>query len=275
MTTESRFDARIISCTPDEYHARPGFSSSVAKTLISRSPAHAKANIGCEPSSLLDRGSVIHRLVLGKGADYEIGNFPDWRTNAAKEFRDRVRAEGKVPVKAADFISWGSAAKRIREELGTLGIRLDGESELVIEWHEETPHGPLLCKAMLDHLWIAEGRILDLKITEDAAPFAIERTAENLGYGIQHAAYTRALTALRPDLAGRVDFLFAFCEPDDPWALNVAKPDGLFSEIGEKRWLRAVVEWAKCKHENRWPSYGDGINHLSAPPWALNKEIAL
>jgi hypothetical protein len=270
-----RFDAQIVSCTPEEYFKRPGFSASRAKTVITRSPAHAKSFVEKDPCVTLDRGAVIHRLTLGKGKAFKIAppEITEWRTKEAKAFRDGTRAEGLIPVKAHEFAEWESASKKLVEQLAARDIALDGLSECVIEWYEETPHGPLLCKGMFDHLWIDRGRILDLKVTENAAPDAVERTAENLGYAIQWAAYTRALTALRPDLAGRVKFQFAFIEPDEPWALNLAEPDGMFRELGEQRWLRACETWAKCQAEQKWPAYGDGVNRLGAPQWALAKEM--
>lgn len=275
MSNEPRFDAQIINCTPDEYFKRPGFSSSVAKTLIAQSPAHAKAEISKKPSKELDRGAAIHRLVLGKGKDFKVAppEIKEWKSNDAKKIRDDARAAGLIPLKAHEFDDYSKAAAKLLEKLTARGIVLDGLSECAIEWYEETPHGPLLCKGMLDHLWIGDGAILELKVTENAAPTAIERTAENLGYAIGWAAYTRALAALRPDLAGRVKFRFAFAEPDDPWALNLCEPDGPFRELGEERWLRACATWAKCEYEKKWPAYGDGLNRLSAPAWALAREM--
>jgi len=264
--------AKILDVTPDEYHARPGFSSTIAKVLIDQSPLHAKASAGLPPSKLLDRGTVIHRLVLGKGKDYAILQFKDWRTDKAKDARDEARKGGLVPVLEHEFADYAAAAEHIRVQLAERGIVLDGASELAVEWIEQTEHGPVTCRAMFDHLWLVEGAILDLKITGDAAPASVERTAENLGYAIQAAAYTRALTALDGDLAGRIKFLFAFCEPDDPYAINVSQPDGVFRELGERRWLRAVSTWAHCQKTGIYPGYGTSINYLNPPAWALARE---
>lgn len=264
--------ARILDITPDEYHQRDGLSSSIAKTLIARSPAHAKAMIGKKPSKLLDRGNVCHRLLLGKGKDYRVINHGNYTTKIAKEERDRARSVGLVPVLAEDFEDYCTATEAIRIKLADRGFELDGDSEVAIEWEETTEHGIVLCRAMLDHVWFSRGVILDLKITEDAAPSAIERTAENLGYAIQAAAYTRALTALTPAMAGRIKFLFAFCEPDEPHAINIVQPDGVFRELGERRWLRALNIWARCQKTGEWPAFGDAVNQLSSPPWALSRE---
>jgi hypothetical protein len=210
--------------------------------------------------------------VLGKGKDYAVVQASDWRTKAAQQQRDDARAKGLVPVLAHDFEDYCVAAERIRVELATRKILLDGLSEQAITWVEHTDYGDVQCKGLLDHVWPDVGMILDLKVTADASPTSVERTSENLGYAIQAAAYSRAVAALSPDLAGRVAFAFAFCEADDPWAINISEPDGVFREIGERRWLRAVREWALCKRNNSWPSYGEAVNPISAPSWALAKE---
>lgn len=264
--------ARILNLSQQEYFANGGFSSSVAKVLIAKSPAHARAGLSKEPSKTLDRGSCIHRLVLGAGKDYAVIQHSDWRTKDSQKQRDDARAQGLVPVLAHEFEEYCLAAESIRVQLSDRGIDLDGQSEIAVEWIESTDFGDVRCQGMFDHAWIDRGMILDLKITEDACPSSVERTSANLGYGIQWAAYTRALEALKPEWAGKVGFAFAFCEPDEPYAINLAEPDGQFRELGKKQWLRAVRSWAECNATNKWPSYGTAVNPLSAPGWAVQRE---
>ncbi len=264
--------ARILDISPDEYHARPGLSSSIAKVILAQSPAHAKEARGKVATKAMDRGSVIHRLLLGKGKDFAVIEASDWRTKAAQIQRDVARDAGLIPVLWEDFQEYNKTAESIRVQFADRGILLDGVSEIAIEWEEPSEHGQVVCRGMMDHVWLDRGVILDLKITADAAPSAIERSAENFGYAIQRAAYARALAALRPELAGRIQFLFAFCEPEPPYAINLVEPDGVFRELGERRWLRAVAEWARCIATDTWPAYGQGVNQLSPPSWALTKE---
>jgi hypothetical protein len=272
------FDASILDESPDEYHALPGLSASIAATLISRSPLHAWSPHPCfggrgkVPTPAMDRGTVVHRLVLGKGKDYRALPYDDWRTNAAKEAKEQARAEGLVPILQKDMIAALEIAVAVGTNLNDRGIVLNGASEVAFTWKEESTHGPVDCRGMADHLWLTSGRLLDLKIVSNAAPMSVERSAESFGYGIQWAAYTRAIGALRPDLLGRIEFVFAFCEAEPPYAINLCKPDGIFRELGERRWLRAVESWAKCLAEDKWPGYGDEINSITAPQWALMRE---
>lgn len=281
--------ARILDLSPDEYHQRPGLSSTIATTVVSRSALHGWTQHPCfgaqgKPVTReMDRGSIIHTLTLGAGKRIEVlpttytdakgkvKELNDFRSDAAKELRDAAREAGKVPVLAEDFLAYTVAAGEIRDRLTARGLELTGRSELGIEWEEPSDFGPVLCRAMLDHAWIDAGRILDLKITDDAAPQRVERSAEYLGYAIQAHAYQRALAALRPELAGKTDFLFAFCEPAEPYAVNVCRPDGTFRELGDLRWRRAVNTWGRCLKENRWPGYDD-VNLITASVWALERE---
>ena len=66
--------------------------------------------------------------------------------------------------------------------------------------------------------------------------------------------------------------MFVFAEAEEPYAVNISEPDGIFREIGERRWLRAVSTWAKCIRDNHWPSYGPDTNPITAPQWALRNE---
>jgi hypothetical protein len=271
--------ARRLAVTPDEYFALPGLSSSVAKTLIARSPAHALAQHRREaskaPTKEMDLGSVVHALVLGVGKRIQIIDAANYKTKAAQVERDQARAAGFVPILRHQYAAAEVIAREAKRELADRGIPLVGESEVGIEWWEPTERGYVRCRGMLDHLVLRErdALVVDLKIVGNAETGRVERSAEDFGYAIQEAAYRRAVTALTGrDFAGRVDFLFAFCEAPPPYAVNLVRGDGMFRELGERRWLRAVATWATCVASNAWPAFGLGVNPLSVPPWALRNE---
>lgn len=264
----------------DEYHRMPGLSSSIANVLISKSPAHAfhaHPLMGNHPHAAtkdMDKGTMIHTLVLGKGKMIAPLPFDDWRTKAAREQRDHVASLGSVAVLECDYVEAKATAEIIIKNLREReGIEFNGISEVAAFWKELTPHGTVACRGQFDHAWIGDDSalILDLKKCVDASKDAIERSAEKYGYALQSAAYRRAMTMIRPDLAGRIKFKFAFVELEAPYAFNVVEPDGVFAEIGEQRWFNAVNKWAECLATNKWPAYSDKF--ISAPAWALNKLI--
>lgn len=271
-------EACLLDVTPDEYYELDGFSQSLATTLTRKSPLHAwtqHPKLGGrkrKPTKTMNRGTVVHQLVLGKGKAFKELDFDDYRTKLAQEARDRATAAGLVPILKHELEAAREIAAAVTEQLERRGIRLDGESEVAIQWCEPTPHGPVQCHGLFDHLRLAAGTIIDLKICENASPDAVQRASEDYGYAIQAAAYRRALGMLEPRLVGRTEFLFAFCEPEPPYAMNVCRPDGAMRELGERRWDRALAEWAYCVATNTWPAYGNDINQLSPPTWALMRE---
>lgn len=265
--------AQLLNVTADEYHAIEAFSSSTAKVVLARSPGHARIGMKKKPTKAMEGGDIVHRLLLGKGKEFEPIQHGDYKTKAAQEKRDAARKAGLVPVLAHELEEYAVAAEAIRVQLADRGIILDGLSEQAITWVEKTKHGDVLCKGMLDHVWPDIGIVLDVKTTHDVSQAVIEKTAENFNYAIQSAAYTRALVALDPDLAGRVAFSFIFAETAEPYAVNVTEPDGPFQELGLRRWLRAVNIWAECQATGKWPTvYGANVNPLSPPSWALARE---
>lgn len=274
--------ARILDIEPDEYHLREGLSASIANTLITRSPRHAQhehpkmGGVGKAPTPEMDFGQVGHAIVLGRGRRFAPVPYDDYKKQDARKARDEIRAAGLIPILHHQLTRAEKCAAAVIRQLEERGIRLNGRSELAVEWYELSSRGPVLCRAMFDHAWIDDGLVLDLKIVGNAESSQIERSAERFGYAIQAHAYKRALTALRPKLEGRVQFLFAFVESDEPYAMNLTAPDGGMRDIGERRWRRAVETWADCMKtygpDRPWPGYGEGVNQLSAPAWALLRE---
>jgi hypothetical protein len=270
-------DAKLLSVTPEEYHRLSGFSASLATTLLNQSPLHALAASpefgggGGEGTKETDRGTICHHLVLGCGQKYEVLDFDDWRKKVAQEARDAAVAAGKVPVLKHTFDGYLELAARVTENLADYGVILDGKSEQAVSWVEDTENGEVACRSMFDHVWLDRGRIIDLKFVRDASPEAVARSASGYGYDIQAAGYTRALGALRPEWLGRIKFSFAFCETEAPYAMFLCEPDGLFREIGAKRWRRAVERWALCKATQEWPGYE--VGDISLPQWAAAKEM--
>ena len=274
--------ARILNVTEEEYFAdpcaTPSLSQSIANVLVTESPRHAwlrHPRLGKTPEEgtrALDDGSVLHKLLLGKGAAIEVIAADNYKTKLAQELRDAAITAGKVPVLASRFAEIGKAAAALRNEAAAQGFSLTGESEVAIEWIEEAQNA-VLCRGRLDHVFQDRGVIYDVKKTRNASPAYLARQFVELGYDMQYAAYTRALTALHPEFEGRVDFVFLFMEIEPPYSVVPVRPDGAFKEIGTLRWRRAVEIWEACLTSNRWPGYCSGAITLNAPVYVINREL--
>ncbi len=274
--------ARVLSCSIDEYFAdpceRPSLSQSIANLMLKRSPLHAwtaHPRLGAieRPSTKAkDEGSLMHSLLLGRGAEVAIIEAKDFKTKAAQEQRDVAIAEGKLPVIASKYAAMSAAASKLRENMAKEGIVLDGASEVPIEFREDGQDGPVICRSLLDHVNFERVQIVDLKKITAADNDTCSRHAIDYGYDVQWAANTSALAKLMPEFAGHIDMVFVFLELEPPYAVVPRRPSGVLRERGERRWQRAVALWDHCLRTNRWPGYASGIVELEAPIWVLKEE---
>ncbi len=267
----------------NEYHSdpcgQPSLSVSIATTLCNETPAHAYLRhplLGGEAKSTtkeMTHGTIVHALVLGRGKRIHVVEAKDWRTNAAKDEREAVIARGEVPVLRRDYETAEESARIIKAKLERRGVKLEGASEVVIVWDEELPDGRVVrCRGMLDHLVLNVGTIYDLKNTASANPSKLEPKMTDFGYDMQSYAYQRGLAKLVPELAGRTNFEFLFAEAEPPHCVTIVECDGELTELGRRRWHRALHTWADCIERDEWPEYASGLVRLGPKPWAVMAE---
>jgi hypothetical protein len=294
--------ARILECDPTSYHALPGLSPSLAKVIHARCAliAHDKyerkleaaeegddedsgddEKIKPDKQARLDGGSILHALVLGVGKRVDpipadiLSKNGAIGTDKAKAFVAMSRAGGRIPVKADKLEVHQRTATAVRARLASAGHVLDGTSEVAIEWWEPSPNGPVQCRTMMDHLVLVSDAkptaafIYELKFPGDAQPDRSERTSDGLGYPIAAAARLRALNALYPSIAGRIEYRFLFCEPHRPYAFWDPTPTGSYLEYGDRVWRRAVHTWSEGLARGRWLDYHDDITRrqIDLPRW--------
>lgn len=293
VVQQSQPFARIIECSEDEYFADPcevpSLSQSIAHVLVSKSPLHAWAehprlgklansddNDAAEDddgknTDALVAGKIIHKLLLGKGAAIEVIKADNFRTKVAKQARDDAKAAGRVPIIAHKYEAIVDAADFIREQLRAEGYTLNGQSEVAFEWREEGEHGPVVCRCRMDHVFINDGVIFDLKKIRSAHPDTIDDHIYKYGYDIQDTAYKRALSAYRQGV--EADMVFLFVEDKPPYAITPTRMSPAFLEIGRQRWERAIFAWERCLATNKWPKYVEGIHEAQPRPYVLTKEL--
>lgn len=265
----------------DDYHAQTEWLSwSRMKHLIPPStPAHFQTALAApeERKRHFDLGKIVHRLVLGRGAEYEIVLALDrskqpyeatsYDTVSARTHRDMIYAEGKIPILAHEFEAASAMAASVKAHPLGAALLTDGRPEASLFWVD--PATGVKCRARID--WLpnpSAGRMVvpDLKTAESAAPTEFSKVAAKLGYYGQDCHYSDGIAAL--GLASRPAFLFVVVEKAAPHLVSV----GRFSEPDDRHLARAVVDhcrrlYATCTTDNRWPGYGDQIADLTLPTW--------
>ena len=254
----------------------PRLSPSSANIIINESPLHAWQDhwlLGGgrerEETEAQSRGKILDRLLFNVGPEIVTIEADNFRTKAAQELRDAAIEARKLPVIASKLAEFTEAVEAIRAKLGAKGVRLDGQSQVKLEWESDGA----MCKGKLDHLLLDEGVIWDLKTCRSAHPRKIKSSLKEYGAYVQHAAYVEGVEALRPDLVGRVKMGFVFAEYVKPYAVTVAYLDGTCQQIGRMRWAKAKELWRIGMTTGKWPEYSDGPVTIEADPWEMDDAI--
>ena len=283
--------ARILNVTEAAYHAdpcvSPSLSSSIAHTLVTQSPRHAwleHPRLGGSKDAItkrtktMDEGAILHKLLLGAGAQFEMVVADDWRTKDAKEARMAIEEGGKIAILAKNFEKLRTAADRIFQNAKNQGFPLIGQPEVAIEFVDYADQiqrkRQILCRCRIDLIGLNHV-LYDVKKVDSANPKDLQRKIVDYGYDMKATAYIRAYEQLVPEALGRTDFVFLFCEPDPPYEVVPARLDGYHIEIGRRRWNKALTLWDKLLTEGSypWPGYADGAITLVPPQYVINQEL--
>lgn len=256
----------------------PSFSTSVAKTLLTKTPQHAwmehprlNPNHQREEASNLDIGTAAHDILLEGSMDkIVIVEAPDWRTNKAKEARDNARLQGKTPIlehKMRDIMAMVRAAQYQIENSELAGAFKDGLPEQTLIWQE----GETWCKSRPD--WLTKDLALDLdyKTTgASAEPTSWMRGVMlTSGYDLQCALRLRGLRKLG---ARDPQFVFMVQEVEPPYCMSFVGLSPAFLEVADRKLTRAKQIWDDCLLTNTWPGYPSRVAWVEPPAWVLMEE---
>ena len=286
----AEFEARVYDGMPEHvYHADPvpggSLSSSGARKLLPPScPARFRHERDHPPASTpsMERGTAAHRLVLGTGAEIVQVDAADWRTKAAQDERDKARADGKVPLLAAECrkVQDMAAALRAHPVAPALFDPGNGRAEQSLFWQDDLTG--IWRRARLDWLPYADARerliIGDYKTSASADPDSIARSVYTFGYYMQAPWYLDGIQAL--GISDDPAFIFVFQETAPPYLVNVIQLDGPALRAGHDRNRVAIERYRDCAASGIWPGYNPDIRDIpviSLPHWAarhLDEEAA-
>lgn len=213
------------------------------------------------------RGKLVHRLALGKGADYAVSPHEEYRSKEAKAWKAEQEEAGIIPVRPAMMEDAKQMASVITARIEAAVDGHPYETEVVIAWIEEMSQGPVWCRGMLD-VWCPSLMLaLDVKTCKDASDEAITRQFAN-GYATQHCWYKRGLEKLTAE-HGRVRFGFLFVEDEPPFLSRPAVATEGFRHGAELEVKRALAIFSDCLSRGEWPGYEAAT--VSPPPWLINR----
>lgn len=255
----------------DMYHAdRASLSVSGAKLLLPPGcPALFRERMDNPPPPKpeFNFGSLVHKLVLGKGAEIEVIDAPDYRTKAAREARDQAHAAGKIPALVDEIERARVMAQRVREHPVAGALFAQGEAEVAM--YATDPESGVRLRGRAD--WIRADSIVDYKTSSTANPDELVRLFWSYGYHMQAAWYIDVC-----ELAGVIvepEFVFVVQEKTPPYLVTVVRYDAEAITEGRRLNRQAIRLYAECVESGVWPGYTDSVVSLSLPRWALTDSI--
>lgn len=265
----------IYTLSEAEYFAdpcpEPSLTQSIAKLLIHSSPMHAMAahprlNVNWAPKHAdhFDLGHLVHRLVLGAGADIEVIDADSWRTNAAKALRDAARQAGRTPVLALQYERGVMMEAELRQQAGHLFESCKTEQTVI--WRDSK----IWCRTKIDAMTTNGQVTVDYKTTARVIPVErLDFKAIADGWDLQAAVHEAALNAVAPECAGHRSHYYVLQEAEPPYAVHVTAAEEGFLHNGRQKWTRAKAIWSACLMDNKWPGPANDVHVLHVPAFAF------
>lgn len=270
------------------YHAdpcpEPSASRSIIKLIEDKTPRHAfiahprlAPDFERKEDDKFSIGTAAHAAILSRGKKVAVGDFPDYKTKAAQEWKAAAKGAGLVPLLAEQANRVSALAAAVTEQLPDFGLghlfdREHGRAEVVGAWQD-----PVAGWSRIMFDWLEKDMTAtDLKITEvdDLSPEALGRHMSQMGYEFQHAFYERGLVHLYPELAGRFRMRFLFVEAKAPHSIMpVVLPADAIAK-GRAKVESGVRKWAAAKAAGEWPRYSGRERIVEYPVWSTAEYAA-
>lgn len=250
----------------DQYQGRrltptKALSYSGIKILLEQTPADFIA----PPKPRTDEmsfGLIVHKMALGKGERFEISPFDDYRSKAAREWKDDCIASGGIPIKAGKYddakIMADIIIERIKRSLNGAAYL----TEVPAFWQE----GDTWFSMMMD-VWAPEiHTVIDPKTTGNVHQF--DREITKFGYHIQSALYRRGLDKIRPEHAGRHQLKLLPIATEAPFTSRLISISEGWRTGAEMDIERATRTFNECMATGIWPGYPDE-EVMDEPSWQM------
>lgn len=266
----------------DNYHEHPAASRTGLKCFRqSRRLYHARhvlrlPEAQLTPTRQMNLGTLTHAELLEPGSlegHYAVlTDWPDFRTNAAKEWRAAQEQAGKMVVKREDIASMVGMVKAVAAVAGTWLKHGRAIIEKPIFW---TDHATgMQCRCKPDWLIDLPGEVLafDFKSTDDASPSAFARQVSNMELWMQDEHYTRGI---REEFAKPVTFTFVAASPNYPFHVSVHQIDR--NQITQPKisgeYCDTLMALARCMETGDWSEpWERTINKVALFDWSFRSD---
>ena len=242
-------------------------SSSMAKTLVTKSPAEFKweADHRVEKDAF-DEGTAVHELVLeGEFKTVTVLDFPDYKTKAAQNAKKETYAAGLTPMLERDLVKVRGMVKSVKSSELASSIFTNGKPE--VSALAQDPKSGIWLQARFDWLTLGKRpRIADLKTTvKGANPRSFNREIAERHYHLSMAFYRRVLMLLGYD---DPQLMFVAVGKTAPHLISVHDISVSDRIVGDLLVNKAIATYAACLESGNWPGYDTEIHVTDLPAWS-------
>lgn len=266
---------------PNEvYHRSPGISNSGLSKIRQSGLTYWFERRNPKPrTEEMYLGDAFHVLVLEPKKfeeKYVKSEFKSFQSDAAKEYRENMKALGKTIIRSNPGICdiWQPSdwdrIHRMRDGImaNSLAFRLldqnSGDSEVSGYWidkHPITKTGKL-CKIRMDRYNTANNVIVDLKSAVHAGITDFNYHVDKFRYNVQNAWYVDGMAAMQKPVN---NFYFVVIEKNPPYQCCVYTLDPRSIAKGRMLYRHDLVKYAEyhnkykeTKADDSWPGYEAG-----------------
>lgn len=261
-----------------EYHAHPAISKSQLDQ-IARSPFHyfkqylSNDAPPREETAAMKMGTLAHCAVLEPEQLEEryAVQPPDLDMRSAQGKAWKAALKAGVTVISDEQLKAACRIDTALRNLPDIASALEsGKPEVSVFCIDEQTGLDLKCRPDWVHECGDGGVILlDVKTTQDAAPREFARSVTKWRYHVQASYYVD----LYAKATGRHvhGFAFAVCESAWPHAAACYMLDEAAMRKGRALYRQDLQLLKSCIDRNAWPAYGDEMQLLELPAWAVNE----
>lgn len=264
--------AQLLPLTWSEYRALDAYNWSAFKhALEAASLARYKRE---NPTDGSQEGRLVHALTLEPATvdgEFVVAPFSDFRTKAAKEWRD---AETREVVTQSVMDNCSALAAAIHTNNFGKALLSGAQVESSISAEVEVEPGLVVTvKGRIDFLRDLGNSIIagDLKTCDslNAADFAREQVVK-WHYAGQAAFYSELLSAATDKPVSEWHWLCGNLKTHDVFP---AKASDRLLEVGASIWRKALRNYAVAERDGVWAgsAMNNGVVEIDAPDWYADK----
>jgi exodeoxyribonuclease VIII len=269
---QDKYDDGVHDISNEQYHAASGVSRSKLM-LLDKSPYHFWYEVYSgqaayrEATPAMNVGSAFHTLLLEPAKfndEFIISPKIDRRTTQGKiDYEAFLKdSQGKIVLSDDQFEKVRDMVSQVSGHEIVTTLLDEAVFEQSIFWTDiETG---IQFKARPD-IWSSK-MIVDLKTTQDAALFKLQRSALEYGYYLQAGMAFEACKAIGKPFDM---FVILAVEKEMPHVPAVYMMDDDALQFGIDQFQRYKLQLAECLSKDTWPGYP--VQELAVPAYAVKQ----